>query len=265
MMFKKFRKLIDVTPEWTTKGIFNYLNSLDVPWKTENISGDLDLDYYGNNSGDKFISPLVEKLLGENDELTMVNMAALANIIFTKYGLKWEKLKSTLNFEYNPIENYKMVETHEGSDTHTYTPNEYKETVTQKPTNWKTTQKPNDWVTTAEGGDTDNESNSSTKYYGFGSDAANSLQDVQTKVQNKQTTALSGTFENETSGTFETETTKEGREEDVTEHDTTLTRSGNVGVTTSQQMIEAERKLWEFNIFKQIYEDVDDILTINIY
>ena len=276
------KKLINITPDWSTNGIFHFLNALDVPWKTDNIDGDLDIDYYGNNSGDKFISPLVEKLLGENEELTTANMQTLANIIFTKYGLKWTKLWATLSFEYNPIENYRMEEKHEGTDTHTFTPDDYKETVTQKPTNWKVTQRPNDWkvtqtptdwITTVEGEDTDNESNSSTKYYGFGSDSANPLQDVQTKVKNKQTTEISGTYENETSGTFEeetsgtfaTETTKEGTEEDKTEYDTTLTRSGNIGVTTSQQMIESERKLWEYNIFKQIYEDVDDILTINIY
>ena len=57
----------------------------------------------------------------------------------------------------------------------------------------------------------------------------------------------------------------DGTETDTIEHDTTLTRSGNIGVTTSQQMIESERKLWDYNIFKTIYEDVDSILTLSIY
>lgn len=45
-----------------------------------------------------------------------------------------------------------------------------------------------------------------------------------------------------------------------------LTRSGNIGVTTSQQMIESERKLWLWDFFDNvIYPDIDRILTINMY
>ena len=45
-----------------------------------------------------------------------------------------------------------------------------------------------------------------------------------------------------------------------------LTRSGNIGVTTSQQMIESERKLWLWDFFDSVvYPDIDKILTIQIY
>ena len=45
-----------------------------------------------------------------------------------------------------------------------------------------------------------------------------------------------------------------------------LTRSGNVGVTTSQQMIESERKLWLWDFFDSVvYPDIDKILTIQTY
>ena len=45
-----------------------------------------------------------------------------------------------------------------------------------------------------------------------------------------------------------------------------LTRSGNIGVTTSQQMVESERKLWLWNFFDDVvYPDIDRILTINMY
>lgn len=46
----------------------------------------------------------------------------------------------------------------------------------------------------------------------------------------------------------------------------TLTRSGNIGVTTSQQMLQSERELWMWNFFRDVvFTDVDRVLTIPIY
>lgn len=44
-----------------------------------------------------------------------------------------------------------------------------------------------------------------------------------------------------------------------------LTRKGNIGVTTTQQMLEAEIKLRQYNILEQMFEDVDSVLTLSIY
>lgn len=44
-----------------------------------------------------------------------------------------------------------------------------------------------------------------------------------------------------------------------------LTRKGNIGVTTTQQMIESELELREYNFIEVIYSDIDSILTLKIY
>ena len=45
-----------------------------------------------------------------------------------------------------------------------------------------------------------------------------------------------------------------------------LTRSGNIGTVTAQDMIEQERALWLWNFFyKVVFPDVDRVLTLNIY
>lgn len=45
-----------------------------------------------------------------------------------------------------------------------------------------------------------------------------------------------------------------------------LTRSGNIGVTTSQQMIQSERELWMWNYFTDVvFPDVAKVLTLRIY
>lgn len=45
----------------------------------------------------------------------------------------------------------------------------------------------------------------------------------------------------------------------------TLTRSGNIGVTSSQQLLESELNLRKYNLNATIYLDVDSILTLPIY
>ena len=45
----------------------------------------------------------------------------------------------------------------------------------------------------------------------------------------------------------------------------TLTRHGNIGVTTSQQMLESEIKLRQYNFIEEMYKDIDSILCLKIY
>ena len=44
-----------------------------------------------------------------------------------------------------------------------------------------------------------------------------------------------------------------------------LSRSGNIGVTTSAQMIEENIKLWIWKFFDSVFKDIDRILTIGVY
>lgn len=46
---------------------------------------------------------------------------------------------------------------------------------------------------------------------------------------------------------------------------TELHRSGNIGVTTSQQMLESEIKLREWNFYNQLMKDVDSVLCLQLY
>ena len=58
--------------------------------------------------------------------------------------------------------------------------------------------------------------------------------------------------------------TKAKNEQAETEN-RSLRRSGNIGVTTSQQMIESEIKLREHNLLDIIYDDIDSILFLDYY
>lgn len=50
---------------------------------------------------------------------------------------------------------------------------------------------------------------------------------------------------------------------DETEH--SLTRSGNIGVTTSQQMIESERQLVRYSLLKEFFDDINKELLLYVW
>lgn len=57
--------------------------------------------------------------------------------------------------------------------------------------------------------------------------------------------------------------------EDVTDsstgkEDIERTRSGNIGVTTTQQMLQQEFELWKWNFFTQVFEDCDKYLCLSV-
>lgn len=64
---------------------------------------------------------------------------------------------------------------------------------------------------------------------------------------------------NHTNNYTNMDTVTEGAYNDNREH---LTRSGNIGVTTSQQMLQSEMELRQSTYFDYIYKCLDDVLTI---
>lgn len=168
---------------------------------------------YLARSGNKTAAPLLSQI-PLYDELPAEYGNALdilARLIDKKFGTSWQHLYDITMSDYNPIENYNMLETE--------TPNITRAT---------------DMETNADG-----ESNASG--YGFNSDAP---------VPNAESEAFS---KQRVTGT-ETET---GNRQ--------LTRSGNIGVTTTQQMIESEIELWKWAYLDTIFAQVDSLITCPLY
>lgn len=63
---------------------------------------------------------------------------------------------------------------------------------------------------------------------------------------------------NEVTSTSVTEGSKDDNDRD-------LVRSGNIGVTTSQQMLESEIKLRQYKFYDQVCKDIDKVLCLKIY
>ena len=74
--------------------------------------------------------------------------------------------------------------------------------------------------------------------------------------------APNNTKTNNTNELNNTNTRKETGNES-TQH--TLTRKGNIGVTTTQQMIQAEREVAVFSIVEIFLEDIAKIILLGVY
>lgn len=263
------KSLFSVTPDpLTGGGIFSTLQSLDPPWADEDIALQLDLAYYGNFSGGKVVSPLIDRLLTAS-KLTTLDMATLAGVLMATNKERWTREWATRSAEYNPIENYNMTEEMQDDETvteygrtHTRTDNlSHSETRTDNLTRTIDNQE----ITTP-----NLTSTSQQATRGF-----NSNLDVNT---DKETATNTGTNRVDTDGTEHNTGTQGTTGSDTgtqTDADTgsdtstrnyTLTRSGNIGVTTSQQMLQSERDLWMWSYFYDVvFPDVDDVLTIPVY
>ena len=286
-MFTEKKKLNQIFPTWASGGgIFSYLNDYDVPWKDSehpenDISVKLDLVYHGNHSGKKLVSPLVDALIDENnDEIDGVLREQLASAVYAINELIWKKEWETLFYEYDPISNYdsleQSVDTRETDfgKTHTQTNNlshtkTGSETDTPNVTNTRT-----DNTTQT---DTKNLTDASTnKVFGFNSSVGVNDSERSDTHTGTDTVTNTGTVTNATSGTdqktynttdADTGTVQgvdSGRDVETYRHE--LTRKGNIGVTTSQQMIQSERELDMWNYFYEVvFPSVDKLLTLLIY
>ena len=160
------------------------------------------------------------------------NMVKQASDDIALYGkshkYEYDKLVDTLSLEYNPIENYSMTE--KGTDTRT--PNI---TQTNKGVNTNTIGVDTSITTGKTTFDKSNSFINDTKTTNTGTNT--DTQDINTTV----TTA--------------------GNEKIVHE----FTRSGNIGVTTSQQMIESERQLAMFSVVDLFVKAIADIILIGVY
>ena len=260
-------RINDVFPNGLSgAGIFSALQSLDVPWKEDAISTSLDIEYHGNHSGDKYVSPMIYKMLpDDSDVLPAASITAVASVIYDMYNRNWQRLWGTLTVVYDPIQNYDMTEIM--TDDETVTEYGKSRTRTDNLTSTRT-----DNLSHAKGGtesdSRDVEDNTSNDIYGFNSSDASPADKVDKTVSDDNTRTYN-TVETDT-GTETTANTGTQTEAD-TGSDTqtrnyTLTRSGNIGVTTSQQMLQSERDLWIWNFFNDVvYPDIDRILTIDIY
>ena len=229
------------------------------PISSENFQNLL-RDFLYDNFGYYEISEKIKNTTERKNKTMLEVIQEIASNIYLSNEYRYDTLYSTIIQEYNPIENYSMTEkietayngkeinatTFMGSEKEIHSINENRTEHSQ----------------TNEGGTTnvlktapyDSESF-------FNKEQSTTTQDSPTSSE----LAIGNTGENTTEKTFENRSDNnvksfEGRNDIVTH-----TRSGNIGVTTSQQMLESQRALANFNFVGIVARDIVKRIGILIY
>lgn len=224
------RKIITLN-EWIEKfpTISTIFDKVSQDLKLFTIFTSAEMFYY---FADKFGERDFYKYYDSENATDNTNMVKKASDYIALYGkshkYEYDKLVDTLSLEYNPIENYSMTE--KGTDTRTPSI-----TQTNKGVNTNTV-----------GLDTSITTGKTTfdKSDSFINDTKTTNTGTNTDKQDINTTV-----------------TTEGNEKTVHE----FTRSGNIGVTTAQQMIESERQLAMFSVVDLFIKAIADIILIGVY
>lgn len=268
-------KMIDVYSNYPTDGgVFSPMSN--APWADTMSGTNLDILYLDGHSGERYCSNFINHRLNDSDVLSSDNRTLISNILWAMFGIQWTRLWATMKpVEYDPLTNYQMQETMEGTENSTRTPDLTKGDTGTVQTTGQDTRTPN--LTKANTGTVKNEgSGTSTNQngiWGFNSSASvpSDMSDGTATNENTTTGNLSET-ETGTDTTDRTNTDTYNRSYTETGTDTTagtrsrkLTRTGNIGTNTFQNLLQQERNIWMYDFFEQVFKDVDSVLTIPIY
>ena len=202
----------------------------------------LSVTYFVEHSAEKIISPYFARLLDMEERSVITaytRKSGIAKTVARKFALSWYKVFDALLTNYKPLENYSMVESVAKHDT-----SEVYSTDTDNGTVNHNT-------------DISTSTNSETGIYGF-----NSLTDSQPTGTGTGTQTTTG--DDDTN--FDSHTNTKTGQSSVTDNGTeNRSRSGNIGVTTSQQMLESEIKIRLYDFIESMLNDIDKVTCLAVY
>ncbi len=271
-------KLRELFPDFLTDGAI-FVHMPDAPWMNDGDGLDMDISYIGMWSGDKQPARFIKFFINDGK----LDNVKLAQTLWRIYGKQWTKLWEAMLAQYDPIDNYSVLETttrHTTNDrdiTENGTVN-YTGSGTVDTTTTGTTKDTDVETTKVDYGrivNTDNKADTTT--YGF-----NSATDVPTgsvidtgeeKQSGSDNTTRNLTSEGTSTTTVDTDTTDKG---DTTTSDTTAdnqiedetitrNREGNIGQNTYQDLIRQELELRKWNYYKQVFTDTDVYLVLSVF
>ena len=250
--------LRDVFDGWELgTGLFSFLAAQGtMPWASaENVDNSvLDIAYFGNHSGGKFCAPLVKLLINDEGVIPSTARVAIAKIIISKYLNNWNHLWETNVAVYSPIHNYDMYEERDLATT-----DDNVETTDGELSRTGTEGLTHGMVESTQHGRTEDNVNykyglNTTVYQQNRSDENVSTEGGTTVTTDSGTDT---TTRNLVDSTDQTVT----EDNEGTEHEETH-RYGNIGVTTTQKLLQEERNLWLWNFFDEVFNDLDKELAL---
>lgn len=259
--------LNDVFTDWDSGyGIFSFLDGIvGVPW--ENVSSEgLDIAYHGENSGQKFVSPIVYKWLDDDGEIHSDGINKLVSAIKARYYQKWSHLWTIYSSEYNPLDTYNLTEqstrditvdkdgttslthgkvvTDSGTDT---TTTEYGKTITDEGEPSQTT---------------------TDQVQGFNSsDFVDSSKSTQENVTDNTQTYSGEDSTDLVHGMVQTNSGTDRGSSSDDEHTVDEFSSTKQGLMyrAPAELLSLDRDFWLQDFFSIVFDDVDKMLTLAIY
>ena len=274
------------------------INGKTYPWDN-NVNTAVD-NYIYTYYRDRTLYHWYDSLYTDVSNLLTTLKADIATL-FDSRKYTWGKLYETTLLEYNPIENYSMTEREnattestntQGAQTNTDT-NDYgaisvakseilgaqtnTETATMGEQAKRTTMNIGEQVTegstinetapySSEGYQSDTKSIDSVTS-GAKSDSTQEHNDAYTNTNEQTFGAKDNTYTTTTDGRKDILKREIGSKSDTNNstNNRELTRSGNIGVTTSQQMIESERQVAMFNFVQIVAHEVVRLISSDMY
>lgn len=306
---KTFKQIKDIFARTDVNALFSALETAGAPWADETKP----LQYvslgtlYWMRSRKKIVTSFIVEEIEDNN----ADLDDFAGDLLTLYGDKWAHLWELFLMEYNPIENYNMIES--GSDINTKTGSlDRSGAITRTGSLERSgaitksgTESVSDDITYSgkeantrsgnivdDGLKADNQTDQDNKIYGYNSSVGvnsdsntqqashkntqtfNSVKDETSFTNRTDSRDITTTFTNRAdtdsrkdtyNNIADTDTRKElyNNIKDTGSHN--LTRSGNIGVTTTQQMAESEIEYRRHLYFDMVFADIDKLLTLSIY
>lgn len=266
-----FTRVGNLLPSPLTKGIIKaiVLQDADIRDRLAQIEGydstSLDLSYY-QHSFLKRVSSLVTYLIDElgiqlqpNSDYYVISDDALTELVKTilvRYKKKWLSLLDTYNIQFNPIKPYDMTTHDETISDHLESSNVDNNSGTSVDNNNSSGNVSNMASSNSESSETNDDN-----HYGFNSfqkSAVNNTENSATFVENsnnskeeQHSSVSNNTFTRTKESNYERDNTKE-RE---------ITRSGNIGNKTPQELIEEQRRFLNWVFYDNMFSDIDRVIA----
>lgn len=308
---KTFKQIKDVFARTDVNALFSALETAGAPWADE--TKPLQYASLGTLYWMRSRKKLVTSFIVEEIENSDADLDDFAVDLLTLYGDKWLHLWELFLMEYNPIENYNMIEsgtdvniksgsldrsgaiTRSGNLTRSgaITKSGKEKVIDNVDYIGKETFTPSGKIIDS-GIDTDNQTTTDNSLYGYNSsNPVNSDKSIQ-KAGHKNERSYADNYKEEKSFSqdrsdnrtvntefinVKDEDTRKDTYNDIKDEDTrkekynnikddsrhNLTRSGNIGITTTQQMAESEIEYRRHLYFEMVFADIDKLLTLPIY
>ena len=243
----KIETLFDINQIVNNAGLFSYLSQLDLqsepvyPLISDFINQNnfilLDEDYFIGHSAEKYFSPLAMKLIKKicDDNSIDYEKFLCGTLSYADKQTIIVAFLSNNDYGFGDIvyQRFGSKWKHIWDALNTaYNPLE----------NYSMLEERTPDITKTTNGTGSTSTDSQTGIFGFNSSQSN----PSGTIDGNQTDTITDRTETET-----------GTE--------TLERSGNIGVTTSQQMLQSEFEVRKYDFYKEIYKDIDSILCLKIY